>query len=106
MSYSVYIGSPNDIDNSVEMGVFSKAEHAELFSILNSIDIKYSWLSEMQEYEEFVNFTSAEIKQLLDEIKQIKKNQALEENALLNCLITAGEEAVSKGFQVMCVGED
>jgi hypothetical protein len=78
MSYSVYIGLPNDIKNSVEVGVFSKADHAELFSILNSSNIKYSWLSEIQEYEEFVNFTSAEIKQLIDEIKQIKKNQVLQ----------------------------
>lgn len=105
MSYSIYIGMPDAIENSIEIGAFSKAEHAGLFSIIRELGVKYNWLSEMEDYEEFVNFTNTEVKELIQEIEQLQSKEALQTNALLNCLAAAGEKAMAAGCQIMCVGE-
>ena len=106
MSYSIYVGEPTDMLNCKEIGIFSEAEHTQLFLTITNIGAKNRWLYEMQTYHEFINFTNVEVVELMKEVRQLIKHEALQTNALLNCLILAGEEAILRGLQIMCVGEN
>lgn len=106
MSYSIYIGTPEDMEKSREIGSFSRAQHDELFRLIKGTSSSYAWLAELEDYEEFVNLTPAEVQKLITEIETFRKGDVIKDNALLNCLLQAGKEAVSANLELMCVGED
>lgn len=105
MSYTIYIGEPNAIESSNEIGSFSKDEHDSLFRHLRQSRLQYDWLSELEDYETFVNYTNTEVKNLLQEVQLLKSNDLLGNNSILNCLQLACERALLQHLQVMCVGE-
>jgi hypothetical protein len=105
MSYRIYIGLPEDLENSKELFSFNKSQHEELFFLLENSDINYNWLSELKDYYEFMNYTFEEVKILMLEIQRILENPILEQNIFLCCLLQATKEVISKKLQLMCVGD-
>ena len=105
MGYCIYIGFPEEIGNVQEMFSFSKEQHGELFLQLRRAGISGVWLFEMQEYDEFMNYTEIEVKDLVSEIKKILEIDAFRDNTILNTLLEISEIAIPREMQLMGVGE-
>lgn len=106
MSYRIYIGDPEDMENLRELYAFSKEQHEELFSIIKNLDVVYCWLFEIQAYETFMNYHVEEIKSLMLEIECLMKLDILRDNVFLTCLLQAGKQAVVKNLQLLCSGDE
>ena len=54
MSYSIYIGIVEEMEQAKEIISFSKSLHYDTFKLLKGSELKWGRLSELKDYDEFV----------------------------------------------------